>query len=91
MSRDPVRVAVFSLGGTIAMTAQPDGTVAPALSADELLEAVPQLAALGLDLDVQSFRQLPGASLSYADLFALADAIDEAIDGSSNLTVLSAL
>ncbi|HTJ70222.1 MAG TPA: asparaginase [Actinospica sp.] len=79
-SRDPARVAVFSLGGTIAMTTQPDGTVAPALSAEELLEAVPQLAGLGLDLEVQSFRQLPGASLSYTDLFALADAIDEAID-----------
>ncbi|MBR7827787.1 asparaginase [Actinospica sp. MGRD01-02] len=78
--QDPKRVAVFSLGGTISMTTQADGTVAPALSAEELLAAVPQLAGLGLDLEVDSFRQLPGASLTYADLFALADAVNEAIE-----------
>lgn len=38
--QDPKRVAVYSLGGTIAMTTQADGTVAPALSAEELLETV---------------------------------------------------
>lgn len=78
--RRPTRIAVFSLGGTIAMTTQADGTVAPALSGEQLLEAVPQLAELGLDLDVQSFRQLPSASLTYPDLFALADAVRAAVD-----------
>jgi L-asparaginase len=73
------RIAVFSLGGTIAMTTQADGTVAPALSAQELLDAVPQLGELGLELQVTSFRQLPGASLTYADLFALSDAVCEAV------------
>lgn len=71
---------MFSLGGTIAMTTQADGTVAPALSAEELLAAVPQINELGLVLEVRSFRQLPGASLSYDDLFALADAIREVFD-----------
>lgn len=33
-NQDAPRVAMFSLGGTIAMTTQADGTVAPALSAD---------------------------------------------------------
>src|SRR5215472_6668417 len=34
-------VAVFGLGGTIAMTRSSDGGVSPALSAQELLAAVP--------------------------------------------------
>jgi L-asparaginase len=72
------RVAVYSLGGTIAMTAQADGTVAPALSAKELLAAVPQISGLDVDLEVRDFRQAPGASLTFADLFALADEIENA-------------
>ncbi len=74
------RLAVFSLGGTIAMTAQAGGTVAPALTGQQLLEAVPQIGALGFDLEVSSFRQKPGASLSYDDLFDLAEAISAAVD-----------
>jgi L-asparaginase len=38
------RIALYSLGGTIAMTRQPHGGVAPTLSAGELLAAVPDLA-----------------------------------------------
>lgn len=72
------RVAVYSLGGTIAMTAQADGTVAPALSAKDLLAAVPQIGALEVDLEVHDFRHVPGASLTFADLFALADEIGKA-------------
>jgi len=82
------RLAVFSLGGTIAMTAQPDRTVAPALTGEQLLEAVPQIGELGLTLDVRSFRQKPGASLTYDDLFDLADAITRAVDaGASGVVV----
>lgn len=78
-SQDRRRVAVFSLGGTIAMTAQPDGTVAPALSAQDLLAAVPQLDAVNAELEIHDFRRLPGASLSFDDLFSLAAAIREAV------------
>ena len=69
-------VVVFSLGGTIAMTADPvTGGVVPALSACELLAAVPPLATSGIGLTVRDFRRLPSASLSFEDLTALSAAI----------------
>lgn len=75
------RLAVFSLGGTIAATAQADGTVAPAPTGQRFLEAVSQIGALGFDLEVSSFRQKPRASLAYEDLFDLAETmISAAID-----------
>lgn len=82
-------IAVFSLGGTIAMTTQADGTVAPALSAQDLLDAVPQLGELDFELQVTSFRQLPGASLTYADLFALSDAVSEAVAAGATGVVIT--
>jgi L-asparaginase len=75
------RVALYSLGGTIAMTPQPGGGVAPALSAAELLAAVPGLAEIDIQVDVHDFRRLPGASLSFDDLLALADDIAREVDG----------
>ncbi|MFG3225161.1 asparaginase [Kitasatospora sp. NPDC048194] len=72
-------VAIFSLGGTIAMTTDPaTGGVVPALSAHELLAAVPALQDLDVELRVHDFRRLPGASLSFDDLSALSDAIADA-------------
>ncbi|GAA3868047.1 asparaginase [Saccharothrix violaceirubra] len=68
-------VAVVGLGGTIAMTATPDGGVAPALSAEQLVAAVPGLADTGITIEVADFRRVPGASLTFADLTALADTI----------------
>jgi L-asparaginase len=69
------KVAVFGLGGTIAMTADDHGAAVPALSAGQLVAAVPGLAETGIELEVVDFRQLPGASLTFADLAELADAI----------------
>jgi L-asparaginase len=71
------------------MTAQPDGTVAPTLSAKELLAAVPQINGLDVDLEVHDFRQLPGASLTFEDLFALADEIKNAAARGVNGTVVT--
>ncbi|MET9847883.1 asparaginase [Streptomyces ossamyceticus] len=70
------RVAVISLGGTIAMTAQTDGSATPTLSADDLIAAVPGLADTGIQVEVRDFRRLPGASLSFSDLFELAATIE---------------
>ena len=75
------RVAVFGLGGTIAMTRAPDGGVSPALSAADLVAAVPGLSGIEAGLDTVDFRQKPGASLSFGDLYELAAAIGDALAG----------
>ncbi|WP_025616838.1 asparaginase [Salinispora cortesiana] len=73
MAERPTSVLMLSLGGTTAMTAGSDGGgVVPNLTAEELIAAVPGLAETGIDVHVQTFRQLPGASLSFDDLTALA-------------------
>lgn len=79
MAESPVpaapRVVVLGLGGTIAMTAADSGGVIPSLTAEQLIAAVPGLAATGIDLDVSTFRAKPGASLTFADLTGLAATI----------------
>jgi len=74
---DSPRVAVFSLGGTIAMTPGAAGGVAPALTGRQLLDAVPGLDGLGAGVEVHDFRRVPSASLSIGDIFDLAAAIRE--------------
>ena len=71
-------MAVFALGGTIAMTPASTGGVAPALSAEDLIASVPGLAETGITIGVDNFRRLPGASLGFDDLIALLSAIHAA-------------
>ena len=73
-------VAVFGLGGTIAMTQAPGGGVSPALTASDLVAAVPGLSGLRAGLRVRDFRNKPGASLGFTDLYELAAAIKEALN-----------
>jgi L-asparaginase len=83
------RVAVFTLGGTIAMRAAPGQGAAPALSASDLLAAVPGLDEAGVELRVQDVANKPGASLSFGDLFGLADVISAAVgEGSAGAVVI---
>ena len=70
------QVAVFTLGGTIAMARAPgESGVAPALTGRQLLDAVPGLAGLGAAVEVHDFRRVPGASLTIGDVYDLAAAI----------------
>ncbi len=66
------RVEVLALGGTIAMSPQDGGGVAPALSAEALLAAVPGLQTAGIDIRAHQVQQLPGASLTLEHILALA-------------------
>ena len=82
------RVSVFALGGTIAMTAAGGGGIVPTLSAGQLLAAVPGLDRTGIDVRVVDFRQLPGASLGFPDLTALAGAVAEHLAGGADGAVV---
>jgi L-asparaginase len=68
-------VVVFGLGGTIAMTADGSSGATPSLSADQVVAAVPGLDRTGIDVRVVDFRQLPGASVDFADITALSAAL----------------
>jgi L-asparaginase len=84
------RVAVFSLGGTIAMTtATGRSGVVPALTAGELLASVPGLGELPVEVEVHEFRRLPGASLTISDVVDLAAAIDERITAGAVAAVVT--
>lgn len=76
------RVLVVALGGTIAMTASTTGGVVPNLTAHDLLDAVPGLAELGVELEALTFRSLPSASLAVPDLLELVALVaDHGADG----------
>ena len=87
----PRTVSVFSLGGTIAMTSSADKSagVVPTLDAAALLAAVPGLSELDLKITAQSFRGLPGASLSFDDLSQLVAAVRDELDACADGVVIT--
>jgi len=69
-------VAVFTLGGTIAMVTEPGSAgAAPVLGASQLLGSVPGLAGLPASPVLHDFRQLPSSALSIEDVLGLSAAI----------------
>jgi L-asparaginase len=81
---------VFGLGGTIAMSSSPTGGgVVPALSADQLVAAVPGLAQTGITVEVEDFRRVPGASLAFDDLAALAATIQTRLAAGADGVVIT--
>jgi L-asparaginase len=79
----PPRIAVFTLGGTIAMMTEPgspDAGAAPVLGATQLLGSVPGLAGLPASPVLHDFRQLPSSALTIDDVLALSAAIAAELD-----------
>lgn len=83
------RVVVLGLGGTIAMASTQTGGVAPALSAHQLVMAVPGLGAMDVAIEVIDFRQLPGASLTVDDIVALAATVRGHLDDGAHGAVIT--
>lgn len=74
-------VSAFFLGGTIGMAGHQGGVVSR-LTADDLVASVPQLGELDVRLEATTFRSMPSASLSFADLIELVEtAASRAGDG----------
>ncbi len=78
------RILIVSLGGTITMTSSATGGIAPTLTADNLIESVPQLAHVA-SLEAITQFSMPGASLSIQNLAEVARLLHqkfaEGIDG----------
>ena len=80
------KIVIFALGGTIAMVPGDTPGAVPTLDADDLVRAVPALAQF--DLQTVSFRQKPGAHLTFDDLESLASAIEEkAAQGAGGIVI----
>jgi L-asparaginase len=84
-----MRVAVVGLGGTIAMTGPPEGGAMPALSAEQLVAAVPGLDGLDLEIVTESRLQVPGASVTIPDVVATLEAIERHLDDGADGVVVT--
>lgn len=88
-SSSVAQVLVVALGGTIAMTTSNTGGVAPSLTAQQLVDAVPGLADTGINIEVLTFRNKPGASLTIADLTELSGEIGNRLSGGATGVVIT--
>lgn len=68
------RVLVLTLGGTITMTSDDGGGIRPTLDGAQLVKAVPQLEQVA-ELEVVTPFMLPGASLTLAHLWEVAQRV----------------
>jgi len=77
------RVALFSLGGTIATASVPGRDVAdPFLSGEQLMAAVSGLAETDVDIEVHDLRRVPSSALTIEDIAALAELVPARIAAS---------
>jgi L-asparaginase len=73
-------VALFSLGGTIAMTSLPGrGEGDPFLGGQQLVAAVPGLAEAGVEIEVHDVRRVPSSSLAIGDIEELGGLVRERV------------
>lgn len=83
----PPRILLIGLGGTITMTRDASGTISPALSAADLVRAVPGIERVA-DIETASPLALPGASLSIDDVLGVAALADERLDNAADGAVV---
>lgn len=81
------KVAVGSLGGTITMTGSGGGPVSPTLTAEDLVEAVPDLARVATCV-AETITSMPGASLATAEVRKALDWARAAVDAGASGVVL---
>jgi L-asparaginase len=82
------KVTVIVLGGTITMVPQATGGIAPSVTGDDLVAAVPALDAIA-DIDVVTPFLVPGASLSFAQMATVADMVAAAgANGAGGIVVV---
>ncbi|WP_455477145.1 asparaginase [Bartonella sp. B41] len=81
------RIAVGTLGGTIAMAADNFGQMQPTLTSDLLIKSVPSLNDVA-DIYAQTLTQLPSGSLSFKILFDIIEwAIQQINDGAEGIVL----
>lgn len=82
------RISIGALGGTIGMTAGPDGTVTPQLDGDDLVAGVPELAALA-QLRTHTVTTKPSPSITLADLGSALEWARAEVEGGAQGIVLT--
>ncbi|MCX4385962.1 asparaginase [Micromonospora peucetia] len=84
-------IALFTLGGTIAMGGTDPGRagVVTRLTGADLTAAVPGLDALGLPLDVRDTQAVPSAHLTYRQLLDVVDAASRAVTAGATGVVVT--
>jgi len=72
------RIAVISLGGTISSVKREKNEIGvePLLDAKALISSIPEISQIA-EIEPVSFRMVPSPSLTFSDLFALRDKIEE--------------
>ncbi len=75
------KLLIISTGGTITMTSSAGAAgIAPTLTADDLLRAVPQIAQLA-EIETLTFSSVPGASLTLENIVELSRTIEQKFAG----------
>ena len=80
-------VTIIVLGGTITMVPDASGGITPSISGDDLVAQVPPLVTIA-DLTVVTPFLVPGASLSFAQIAAVAGMINDAANAGADGVVV---
>ncbi|MET3560096.1 L-asparaginase [Bartonella japonica] len=82
------KIAIGTLGGTIAMAADSFGQVQPTLTSDVLIKSVPDLNKVA-NIHAQTLTQLPSGSLSFKILFEIIEWATQQIEAGAAGVVLT--